>query len=153
MLKLEPHLVPKPLWKHSASEKLGRTSWQAIRQDRLREAGDRCEICREPSVRPLNCHEIWSYDDSNAVATLVGFEMHCAKCDLVTHMGRAIAHGYGDQALQQMTGVNGINLAEAKQIWLSAKGIWKTRNAREWSVKIPKTLVERYPRLRLLERD
>lgn len=152
---LQPQLVPKPLWGISARRKLGRGSWQHIRQDAIKAARQSCEICGEsPNAiygDPLTCHEVWRYDDILATATLLGFEIHCPKCDLVTHMGRAMAHGFGDDALDQLCRVNGTTRLEAKQIYTDAMALWQKRSVKKWRVKVAKTLLRRYPQLTKLE--
>src|SRR5712691_9288507 len=99
--KLQPQLVPSPLWGINAHKLLGRGSaWKRIRSDALEASGHRCEICGEtPSPiygDPLICLELWRYDDNRATATLIGFEIHCSACDKATHMGRAMEVGQGD---------------------------------------------------------
>ena len=88
-LKLVPNLVPKPLWGISAYRKLTRDSWRRIRQDALDAAGNRCEMCGvlPQQAGSLTCHEVWRYSEARGTATLARLEVHCAKCDSVTHMG------------------------------------------------------------------
>lgn len=154
-LRLQPQLVPRPLWGISARRKLGRSSWQRIRQDALEAAHQSCEICGEsPNAiygDPLTCHEVWRYNDNLATATLVSFEIHCPKCDLVTHMGRAMARGFGDEALDQLCQVNGITRLETKRIYTDAMALWQKRSVKKWRVKVAKTLLRRYPQLTELE--
>lgn len=150
-LELCPELVPKPLWGISAYRKLGRSSWQRIRQDAVKSAHQSCEICGESPNPiygdPLMCHEVWRYRDSSATATLMGFEIHCAKCDLVTHMGRAMTHGLGDAALDQLCRVNGVTRVEARRMYTDALALWEKRNAKKWRVTVARALLKRYPRL------
>lgn len=70
---------------------LGRTRSGFIRS--TRSSGRRTFSIRRP--RP-----------SAALPRFEGFEIHCAECDAATHMGRAMAHGYGDTALEQLCQVN-----------------------------------------------
>jgi hypothetical protein len=148
-LKLQPQLVPKPLWRRSAASLLERTDWQRIRRDAIDTADGRCEICG--SGGRLLCHEVWRYDDEQAAATLVGLEMHCVRCDLVTHMGRARAHGYSDAALDQLCRVNGILRADAEEVFAREMALWKKRNTVAWRILVDKTLLAKYPQLAILE--
>lgn len=151
-LRLLPQLVPKPLWGMSAYRKIDRGSWQRIRQDALKAAGQRCEICGvSPLNGPLTCHEVWQYDDGRKRATLDRLEIHCTKCDTATHMGRAFRHGQGEVALEQLSLVNGITRREARQIYSRAIIIWKQRNTKTWRVAVEEALVRRYPCLAVLE--
>ena len=135
-MKLQPELVPKPLWGYSAYRLLGRSAWKAIRQDVLNAAKNSCEPCGvtpSPLDRdPLTCHERWHYDDKKRVATLIGFEIHCSACDSATHMGRAVRHGAGDLALKQLCKVNGISVSGANDLFEGAMARWKTRSGKKW---------------------
>jgi hypothetical protein len=152
-VKLSPQLVPKPLWGISGHRKLHRDSWRRIRQDALETAGYRCEICgaSPPLGGSLTCHEVWRYDDRCATATLVRFEIHCADCDTVTHLGRAMKHGEGNFAFEQLCKVNGITRPEARQVYTRAVTIWKDRNTKDWRVVVDETLLQRYPCLAVLD--
>jgi hypothetical protein len=153
--KLEPQLVPKPLWGISAAKKLGRRAWQQIRQGELNRAGRRCEICGEPQDAlpggTLICHEVWEYQDRSGTATLTRLQVHCAKCDLATHAGRAKAHGYYEAALEQLSRVNGISRREAGEVFARAMAVWKERNKLAWGIAVEKTLLAKYPSLAILE--
>src|SRR5262249_5898098 len=87
-IHLVPELVPKPLFGISLYRLLPRAKWELIRNQELTISKNRCAICLD--VGPgLICHEQWFYDDGKSIAMLIGFEIHCQECDLVTHMGRA----------------------------------------------------------------
>lgn len=155
-MKLAPHLVPKPLWGKSAYQLFGkRALWKQMRGDALEAAHHACEVCSfAPSPihgDPLTCHEVWDYDDKRRTATLARFEIHCSKCDLVTHMGRTIAHGGLDAAIAQLCKVNRIGPQESKELFAAAMRVWKKRNTKKWRIVVAKPLLERYPQLAALE--
>jgi hypothetical protein len=153
-LKLSPQLVPKPLWGISTANKLKLDAWQQIRLDAIRRAGSCCEICRESPSTPagprLLCHEVWEYNDKVGTATLVPIEVHCAECDLVTHMGRAKARGFLHAAIERLCFVNEQSKPEAMQVFRKAMNVWRTRNKRKWQITISSDLVARYPQLAIL---
>ena len=146
-IKLQPSLVPAPLWGISVHRALGRgKAWKAIRKDTLDAAGHRCVICgaREP---PLICHEVWGYDEKRGIATLSRFESHCRDCDMVTHIGRSTQLGLKDRALNQLCHVNGITCSRAKRIVEEAFALWERRNRKKWHIRVHKSLIKLYPEL------
>lgn len=148
--KLQPELVPEPLWGISAYRLLGRGArWKQIRRDTLEGAGHRCSVCSASSP-PLICHEKWDYDDKNTTATLMGFVILCAACDAATHMGRAVQHGQSDIALKQLCRVNGITLAEANRLFLKVMTAWQGRSRKKWRVTVAKSLLKQYPQLKVV---
>ena len=152
---LVPEMVPGPLWGRSAFRMLGqRVAWtKKIRPDALAEANNSCSFCRTTEGRMI-CHDKWQYNDEQAIATLVGFEIHCAMCDAVTHLGRAAMTGPPEEALlaalNHLCRVNECLPEVAEQIVSNALSQWKNRNKKKWTVKVQLALVARYPELAAL---
>ncbi len=149
-LKFRPELVPKPLWGLSAYRTLGRgAKWRAIRNDVLKAASNQCSAC-ECSESPLYCHEEWKYDDKCGIAELVGFGLLCENCNNVAHIGRAMAHGLKNSALEHLCRINGLTKSEGQTVVGEAMKVWRARNRKKWRVTVSKSLLGRYPYLRLL---
>ena len=104
-----------------------------IRQDALKAASDRCQFCgsRKPK---LACHDKWRYDDKKRIAKLIGFEIRCALCHLATHIGRAMALGYGKEAMQQLRKVNRCTKKEVELMIEIAMLEWQLRSSKKWTV-------------------
>ncbi len=153
ILKLQPHLVPKPLWRKSAANLLPRASWDRIRADVLTVAKNRCEVCKEQGER-MSCHEVWLYDDENGIATLNELRMQCHQCDQVVHMGRTVKYGGGKAALIHLCKMNRIGPQEGRAIYDAAMAVFKERSKRTWKIEVAKPLLKRYPQLAaLIESD
>jgi len=95
----------------------------------------------------LACHDKWRYDDKNRIAKLIGFEIHCSLCDLATHIGKAEAIGYRQEATQQLCNVNRCTEKDAEQIAAAAMSLWGKRSKKKWTVVVAPALLKRYPRL------
>jgi len=88
-------LVPLKSWGKSLSQ-LARTkgagfgsTWNRIRERELERCSYRCEICGASRKKgELFCHEKWFYDESDYAQRLTGYEVVCADCNLILHMGR-----------------------------------------------------------------
>jgi len=151
VLKLTPHLVPKPLWGKSAANLLKRGAWERIRRDALEAARHTCQVCSDPATTSDPCHELWDYDDERGTATLVGLRIQCRNCDSAVHMGRAVKKGLGNAAIAQLVKVNRIGPREVKVLYRSAMDEWRQRNKKQWRIAVAKPLLERYPELAILE--
>ncbi len=148
--RLVPELVPRPLWGISAYRLLGRgRAWKTIRQAALEASDQQCSICGSTETG-LTCHERWDYDDRHGTATLVGFEIHCHRCDAVTHMGRAVANGFAEEAIATFCRVNRVTKQEAGKAFRSAMGEWHRRSEKEWTITVAGPLLEQYPQLAIL---
>ena len=145
--RLIPELVPAPLWGISAYRVFGRTkAWKEIRQDALAKADNQCESC-EADGPQLACHDKWKYDDKTRVATLVGFEIRCLLCHNATHIGRASALGFEQEAIAQLCKVNRCTEREVEQVVDTAMSLWEKRSQKRWTVAVAPALLKRYPRL------
>jgi hypothetical protein len=148
--KLEPELVPQPLWGISACNLLRPQSrWRAIRSIALERAGHRCEACTEIST-PLYCHEQWLYDIRKSKVTLTGFRIVCKNCNRVVHIGLAYRRGELPEALSQLARVNAISEAQAKQMYARASVIWRSRSRKDWKVNVKPQILKLFPQLDVL---
>jgi len=147
---LMPELVPEPLWGLSAYRLLGRgAKWKQIRSETLRAAGNRCSVCGEVRAA-LSCHEKWLYDDSTGTVTLSGFAVNCRECDLATHIGRAIQHGFADEAIEQLCRINNCSRKQADTMIDNALNKWRKRSSQSWMIVVDAALLRRYPALEVL---
>lgn len=145
--RLAPEPVPAPLWGVSAYRLFGKTKpWKEIRHDTLELAGNKCGACDADGPQ-LSCHDAWSYDDTRCVATLIGFEIRCHACHNATHVGRANALGFEQDAYAQLREVNGCTQDEVDAMVGAAMDLWEKRRAKTWTVVVAPYLLERYPRL------
>ena len=131
-----------------------RAVWRKqIRGDALAATNSRCTICGLAEERLL-CHEKWDYDEERAIATLVGFEMHCQKCDSVTHAGNAAIYGNPKEVvpkiLLQLQIVNRCSNDVALQVLKRALEQWEERNKKNWTIKVAAPLLGKYPELEAL---
>jgi hypothetical protein len=142
-----PELVPAPLFGRSAYRMLEkRKAWKIIRQDALGKAGQCCEACGTTQGQ-LSCHEKWDYDDTEATATLVGFEISCQLCHMISHAGRSISHGFKSELIAHLCKMNECTEAEALGIIDAAMAQWRERSKRKWTIRISPAMRKLYPDL------
>jgi len=79
--KLTVELVPSTSWYSNVRSEVSKKDWNAIRKRVYREANYVCQICAgRGSKWPVECHEIWAYDDENHIQELAGMQALCPKC-------------------------------------------------------------------------
>jgi hypothetical protein len=93
-VRLTVELVPKTSWYHNVRALVDEMTWDRIRHQVWRQAEYRCEICggRGPE-HPVECHEVWRYDDRTRVQALVRMIALCPACHQVKHLGLANVQG------------------------------------------------------------
>ena len=142
-MKLQPELVPRPLWNVSAN-KILRSAWQReIRPAIFDDFDGICAHCEAATTR-MYAHEQWEYDDADGVALLTGIELACQHCNTCLHIRRCPPeHETG--ALRHLAAVNEISIAEATTLEREAKAEWSRRSGRQWRVVVAPSLVDRFP--------
>jgi hypothetical protein len=137
-LRLRVEMVPQSSWYKDLHELLDDATWTRISSLVTEGAGERCEICggRGPRHRPVECHELWRFDDPVRVQTLVRVVALCPECHTVQHWGFARKHGGDTQARAHLAKVNGWSLARTDVHIADAFRVWAQRNQGPWIVDL-----------------
>lgn len=133
--RLEVELVPSTCWGSNLRSELTRAQWGACQQFVYARSGRRCEICDGVGDRwPVECHEIWSYDDNTRSQVLEGLIALCPTCHQAKHAGFAAARGQLHVVVMQLCEVNGWTL-EHTELYLEAVfEVWSRRSQWAWSL-------------------
>ena len=130
-------LVPQTSWFTNLRSELSGAEWDKIRRKCYRDAGHVCEVCGGVGpAHPVECHEIWHYDDSAKVQKLSGVVALCPACHEVKHIGLANMKGNLGRALAHMARVNGWTVAEAEDAVDAAFDVWRGRSEHKWNIDI-----------------
>ena len=106
-LKLTIELVPSTSWCTNLRSLLPKSKWDELRKQCYRDANYCCEICSGKGTKhPVECHEVWEYDDENHIQKLKRLIALCPKCHTVKHIGKASVAGKFDSAVLQFMRVN-----------------------------------------------
>lgn len=113
-LKLTIELVPSTCWYTNVRSNVSPDRWDLIRRSVYRRARYLCEVCGGKGDQwPVECHEIWQYNDRLHVQTLTGFTALCPACHQVKHIGLAQINGKLDEAIKHFAKANGLKMNEA----------------------------------------
>lgn len=137
-LRLRVEIVPQSSWYKDLRELLDDATWARISSPVAERAGYSCEICggRGPRHRPVECHELWRFDDAVRVQTLVRVVALCPDCHTIQHWGFARKHGGDTQARAHLAKVNGWSLARTDAHIADAFRVWARRNQGPWIVDL-----------------
>jgi len=137
MIKLTVELVPKTAWYSNVRSNVSREEWDVIRHKVYADAGYVCEICGGVGKKhPVECHEVWEYDDKKHVQKLARMIALCPACHSVKHLGRAKIVGIYHLAIDQLMKVNGWTYAEADAYAKKAFEEWKRRSNHPWKLDL-----------------
>lgn len=135
--RLTIELVPRTSWYSNVRSHVSEAEWDRLRKPVYQRAGSRCEICggRGPA-HPVECHEVWEYDDEARIQRLTGLIALCPACHGVKHLGRAHVKGRGDDAIEQLMRVNGWTASRAEDYVDLVLDIWKLRSQVPWRLDL-----------------
>ena len=135
--QLTVELVPRGQGGTNLRSELPKKEWDRLRKACYAKAGYRCEICNGKGHRhPVECHEIWHYDENTKTQRLDGLIALCPPCHQVKHIGRTMAIGKGDKAIRHLMSVNGWTESDAELYLEKVFETWSRRSAEEWSLDI-----------------
>jgi hypothetical protein len=135
--RLTVELVPQTCWFSNVRDRVSREDWDRMRSRVYEHAGRRCEVCGgRGSKHPVECHEVWEYDERTAVQRLVRMIALCPACHEVKHMGLAGIKGRGEIAAAHLAAVNGWTAQLTARYIEEAFALWEERSERTWSLDV-----------------
>lgn len=141
-------LVPSTCWFSNVRTLLPTKQWDRLRKESYFKAHYKCEICGQVGTdqgrsHPVECHEIWDYDDKKKIQKLIGLISLCPHCHMVKHFGRTTAIGKQDVAMKHLEEVNGWNHKQAVDYLAEVFAKHDERSKCKWSLDI-QILSEKY---------
>jgi len=136
-LKLSPELVPVTAWFANVRAICEQSTWDIIRKRTYRAYNYRCGICNGTgSKHPVECHEVWAYDDIDHIMALPSLIALCPRCHSVKHMGFAQTRGAQalSDAINHMAAVNEISVEDCIQYIRYYDDIMCMRSQYEWLI-------------------
>jgi hypothetical protein len=111
--------------------------WNAVRTRVCDAAYNVCQICGGVGPKhPVECHEIWDYNDKTLVQKLTGMLSLCPVCHRVKHIGFAQVQGKGEQACRHLMKINKLTKKKAEEYIAQSFEIWAERSKKQWTLDI-----------------
>ena len=135
--KLTIEFVPKTCWFSNVRDHVPSIVWKQISAAVADKAGWRCEICGGQGHRhPVECHEVWHYDDKTQTQKLVRLSALCPSCHSVKHIGLAWKQGREKEALEHLAKVNQWHITRAEMYRRNMFDLWKRRSFFQWKLDL-----------------
>lgn len=133
--KLTVELVPRTCWLSNVRTFVSRLEWDQMRRLVYARARYQCEVCGgRGDAHPVECHEVWAYDETSRVQRLVRLVALCPACHQVKHIGHAQILDRGDEAFDHLMWVNGWTpehaVAYLERVWAR----WERCSRLRWSL-------------------
>ena len=141
--KLTVELVPKTAWFKNVRSEVSKERWDNIRKLVYMKALYSCEICGGQGPKwPVECHEVWEYDDTKHIQRLVRMTGICPDCHQVKHIGLAERMGHLKDALAHLAKVNKWDEKQARQYVKEQFEVWQQRSRYKWTLDL--SALDRY---------
>ena len=147
-LRLYPDLIPATAIGHSLCSLMGWQSpeWRQVRQAVLADARYQCAICHARG--PLDCDEVWTFDDGAGVQRLDGCRALCQDCHRVKHWGltrllifeKKLPEGTGQRLVDHFRYVNGVSRERFAAAVTAAYAVYHERSKRRWQLDCSEVL-------------
>lgn len=135
--RLTIELVPQTCWYSNVRSQVSSSDWEKLKRSTFQQANYRCQVCGDRgSKHPVECHEIWHYDDRQHVQKLAGLIALCPACHECKHMGFANVRGRGDIATAHLAKVNGWTMEQTMVYVQECFRVWQERSQHEWKLDI-----------------
>jgi hypothetical protein len=135
--KLTVELVPASSWYSNVRSNVSQEEWDRIRKKIYKNASYVCEICGGEGPKwPVECHEVWKYNERTRVQKLERMIALCPSCHEVKHIGLARIRGRMDAAIIHMVSVNKCSIKDAKEYISNAFSIWDKRSQIDWELDL-----------------
>ncbi len=135
--KLTIELVPETCWYSNVRSEVTPKVWEILKRLTFQKANSRCEICGGKGSRhPVECHEIWDYNDTRHLQTLVQLIALCPACHECKHIGLACARGRGDIAIAHLSRVNRWSINQTNKYIEDCAQVWQIRSQFQWTLNI-----------------
>lgn len=136
-LKLQIELVPASCFMSNVRSHTTSQQWDAIRFKVYEKAIHKCEICGGVGTKhPVECHEVWIYDDIKLIQHLGRFQSLCPLCHEVKHIGLARMLGNAERARERFRNINDLNSDLADKIRTAVFKQHSIRSRNNWTLNI-----------------
>ena len=130
-LKLQIELVPGSCFYSNVRSILKKGQWDEIRRAVYGKFGNKCAICGGVGPKwPVECHEVWMYDDVALTQTLGYMQALCPACHHVKHMG------LHPDSFSRFVTFNGLDRSVAVLIRQAVFKQHSARSRKEWGLNV-----------------
>lgn len=135
--KLTIELVPQTCWFSNVRSNITNAEWTRLKKITAHNAGYKCEVCGGKGDKwPVECHEIWDYNDNHLTQTLIGLIALCPSCHSAKHMGFTGLCGRDVEITCHLALVNGWSYHHAREYVEKQFEIWRERSKYHWLLDI-----------------
>lgn len=135
--KLTIDLVPSTCWFSNVRSEVSKEDWDKIRRDTYKKAKYKCEICGGKGEKhPVECHEIFHYNDDTKLQTLASLIALCPSCHRCKHFGLWQLKGKEEDCIEHMMKVNGWTRQQVKQHVAESFKEWDERSRYDWDLDL-----------------
>lgn len=135
--KLRVELIPRTTFYNNLRAILSKGDWDYLRKQIYRKYNYKCAICSGVGKNhPVECHELWSFNEQEHIQRLDGLIALCPDCHSVVHYGLAEIRGYSDKVFKHFKKINKWDDKKTQKHIQEAFELWEKRSSEKWKVDL-----------------
>ncbi|HVA97338.1 MAG TPA: hypothetical protein VNG53_00470 [Bacteroidia bacterium] len=142
-LKLSLEFIPRISNFLNVRNKIKTSAWNKLKRCVYQQANFLCEICGEKGTKhPVECHEVWIYNEENLTQQLKALQALCPICHRVKHINASAYIGNVEREFRHFKKINDLDEITANKIISAVRKQNQIRNCTQWELDI--TLLSNY---------
>jgi hypothetical protein len=134
---IRPDPLPETTWCKNVRSEVSPEDWEILKKRVAKKSGHRCEACGGRGDQwPVECHEIWNFNEATGVQKLVGMTALCPACHEVVHVGLAGINGRTKKVLEHMSLVTGKTYQQCVNVATKALHKARMRSRKRWALDL-----------------
>ncbi len=135
--KLTIELIPSSSWFSNVRSVLSSAEWDKLKKHIYKRSEYLCEICGGKGLtHPVECHEIFEFDDQKLIQKLTKLVALCPDCHMVKHIGLAEVNGNLKKATKHFMKVNKTSKSETDLYIKNCFLQWQERSSKIWKLDL-----------------
>lgn len=143
-LKLPVELVPRTAWWTNVRSHVTMSEWEKCKRYAKAKTGGVCIVCGDVGTNQgrryaVEAHEIWAYDDTRKIQTLVDIVPLCPRCHQCKHLGRSRATmdiNQWTRLIQHFMDVNQMPEGLVEGYLMNVFDVWERRSEHKWELDV-----------------
>ena len=137
-------LIPKSMHQYNVRARITEEQWKVVcKVVHRNNVGNKwhCQVCHQKGTtqgfnHPVECHEVWEFDDKTRTQKLVNLKTLCPLCHKFTHLGLATKQGYANTVKEHGSRIRRMSISSIEKELKHLYEINNERSKTRWKLDL-----------------
>ena len=137
-------LIPKSMHQYNVRARITEEQWKAVcKVVHKKNVGNKwhCQVCHQKGTtqgfnHPVECHEVWEFDDKTRTQKLVNLKTLCPLCHKFTHLGLATKQGFANTVKEHGLRIRRMSISSIEKELKQQYSIANERGQYNWKLDL-----------------